>query len=404
MKLTILSGGAAQGLVGALAAAFKAQSGCEIDGTFGAVGAMRDKLLSGTAADLLILTRALIDELGVQGHVVAGSATNIGTVLTAVAVRSGEPSPDVGNAAGLRAALLAADAIYFPDPAKATAGIHFAGVLGKPTLLFYLAANPPFHYWVPGPDGRCLATSSEDMTARLWDAAAGTALGEPLRHEHAVSAAAFSPDGRLLAASLASGDVTVRTTNDWKVVRSFRHAGGATSLAFSPDSKLLYTAGYDGRVHVWDLRTGSQKAESKVASGTIWSVDISPDGRWLAAGGEDKTVRLVPLGQSGVHSKALRGHDRNVWEVRFSPRGDQLASGSFDETARLWSANGKPQKVLTGHSQAVVSLGYSPDGNLLATSGDDSTIRFWRSGVTSSTRATPRWKKSSWPAPAAAAR
>ena len=100
MKLTILSGGAAQGLVAALAAAFKAQSGCEIDGTFGAVGAMRDKLLSGTAADLLILTRALIDELGVQGHVVAGSATNIGTVLTAVAVRSGEPSPDVGNAAG----------------------------------------------------------------------------------------------------------------------------------------------------------------------------------------------------------------------------------------------------------------------------------------------------------------
>ena len=48
MKLTILSGGAAQGLVGALAAEFKAQSGCEIDGTFGAVGAMRDKLLSGT--------------------------------------------------------------------------------------------------------------------------------------------------------------------------------------------------------------------------------------------------------------------------------------------------------------------------------------------------------------------
>lgn len=131
MKVTILSGGAAQGLVGTLAAEFKTQSGCEIDGTFGAVGAMRDKLLSGAPADLLILTRALIDELGAQGHVVAGSAANIGTVLTAVAVRSGEPLPDVGNAAGLRAALLAADAIYFPDPKLATAGIHFAKVIER---------------------------------------------------------------------------------------------------------------------------------------------------------------------------------------------------------------------------------------------------------------------------------
>ena len=61
----------------------------------------------------------------------AGSAANIGTVLTAVAVRSGEPLPDVGNAAGLRAALLAADAIYFPDPKLATAGIHFAKVIER---------------------------------------------------------------------------------------------------------------------------------------------------------------------------------------------------------------------------------------------------------------------------------
>ena len=131
MKLTILSGGAAQGLVGALAAAFKAQSGCEIDGTFGAVGRHARQAAVRAAADLLILTRALIDELARPGHVVAGSATNIGTVLTAVAVRSGEPSPAVGNAAGLRAALLAADAIYFPDPKLATAGIHFAKVLER---------------------------------------------------------------------------------------------------------------------------------------------------------------------------------------------------------------------------------------------------------------------------------
>lgn len=129
MQLRVLSGGAAQGLVNASAAPFKAQTGCDIDGTFGAVGAMRDKLLGGAPADLLILTRALIEEL--TNHVVPGSAVDIGTVLTAVAVRSGDPAPPVGDGPSLRAALLVADEIYFPDPKLATAGIHFTGVLDR---------------------------------------------------------------------------------------------------------------------------------------------------------------------------------------------------------------------------------------------------------------------------------
>jgi WD40 repeat protein len=188
----------------------------------------------------------------------------------------------------------------------------------------------------------------------------------------------FSPDGKLLAASNAAGEITVRRKSDWRVVRRLSHEGGSTSLAFSPNGRLLFTAGYDGRVRVWDLQTGRQRLESQVATGTIWSLDVSPDGRWLAASGEDKVVRLVPLRQSGRRSQPLQGHELNVWEVRFSPRGDELASGSFDHTARLWSLTSPGRKVLRGHTQAVVSVDYSPDGQWLATSGDDSTIRFWR--------------------------
>lgn len=129
MKLDILSGGAAQGLVTALGAQFKAEAGCDVSGTFGAVGAMRDKLLAGAPADLLILTSALIAELMRTGHVVVGSAVDIGVVHTGVAVRTGELKPAIDDAAGLRSALLAADAIYFPDPKLATAGIHVAKVL-----------------------------------------------------------------------------------------------------------------------------------------------------------------------------------------------------------------------------------------------------------------------------------
>jgi len=131
MKLTLLSGGAAHGLVTALAPQFKAETGAEIDGTFSAVGAMRDKLIAGTDADVLILTSALIGELTESGHVVAGSAADVGAVATGVAVRTGDPMPAIGDADGLRAALRGADGIYFPDPRLATAGIHFAKVLER---------------------------------------------------------------------------------------------------------------------------------------------------------------------------------------------------------------------------------------------------------------------------------
>ena len=131
MKLTILSGGAANGLVAALSAQFKTDTGADIDGTFGAVGAMRDKLIAGAAADLLILTSALIAELAKAGHVAAGSAADLGTITTGVAVRGGDAAPAIGDADALRAALRAADGIYFPDPKLATAGIHFAKVLER---------------------------------------------------------------------------------------------------------------------------------------------------------------------------------------------------------------------------------------------------------------------------------
>jgi molybdate transport system substrate-binding protein len=131
MQLKILSGGAANGLVSALSSQFKSETGADIDGTFGAVGAMRDKLIGGASADMVILTAALIAGLTKAGHVVAGSAADLGAVATGVAVRSHDPAPAIGDADALRAALCAADDIYFPDPRLATAGIHFAKVLER---------------------------------------------------------------------------------------------------------------------------------------------------------------------------------------------------------------------------------------------------------------------------------
>ena len=127
--LNILSGGAAQGLVGSLAAKFKAQTGFDIEGEFGAVGAMADKLRNGTPADMIILTAAIVAKLAEDNWVVPNSIAEIGLVETAIAVRAGDAPVSAKDVAGLRAALLAADAIFVPDTNASTAGIHVAKVL-----------------------------------------------------------------------------------------------------------------------------------------------------------------------------------------------------------------------------------------------------------------------------------
>lgn len=131
MDLRILSAGAAKGVVQALQQEFLLASGASVQGTFGAVGMIREKLLSGEPCDVIILTAALIEELTRTGHVLADSSAPLGRVRTGVAVRSGEPLPDISTRDALKACLLSCDGIYFPDPERATAGIHFVNVLKR---------------------------------------------------------------------------------------------------------------------------------------------------------------------------------------------------------------------------------------------------------------------------------
>jgi len=129
--LHLVSAGAARGVAQALLPAFEATHGVRVDGTFGAVGAMRERFVAGAPCDVLVLTAAVIDALARDGLVVADSCTPLGRVPTGIAVRTGDPQPGVGDGAALLAALVVADGIYFPDPERATAGIHFAGVLDR---------------------------------------------------------------------------------------------------------------------------------------------------------------------------------------------------------------------------------------------------------------------------------
>lgn len=130
-SLRILSGGAAEGLVGRTAPGVTASTGFAVTGTFGAVGDMAAKLRAGEGADIMILTRALIADLEAEGLVLAGSAVDVGAVPTSVAVRAGDAVPDVSTQEALRAALLAAPALFCPNIETSTAGRHVAAVLSQ---------------------------------------------------------------------------------------------------------------------------------------------------------------------------------------------------------------------------------------------------------------------------------
>jgi molybdate transport system substrate-binding protein len=184
--LHVLSGGAAQGLVTQLQEQFAATQGCKIEGTFGPVGLMREKLLAGEPCDVMILTGEQISQLASQGQMLAGSARALGRVKTGVAVKAGAPVPPVDTSKALEALLRKAEGIYFPDPQKATAGIHFMKVLRTLGLDQERAGNLR-----PYPNG---VTAMREMAAAPGDSLVGCTQVTEILYTPGVTLAGVLPD------------------------------------------------------------------------------------------------------------------------------------------------------------------------------------------------------------------
>jgi len=163
-----------------------------------------------------------------------------------------------------------------------------------------------------------------------------------------------------------------------RLVRTFvGHKGSIPSIAFSPDGRQLASGSRDMSLKLWDLSSGNELRNFAGHTGEVYSVAFSPDGRTLASASFDKTLKLWDVA-SGRELRTFTGHTDWVRSVVFSPDGRQLASGGGDMSLKLWDmSSGRELRSLTGHASWVTAVAFSPDGRQLASGSSDNTLKLW---------------------------
>lgn len=286
------------------------------------------------------------------------------------------------------------------------------------------------------PDGRMLASGSEDSTILLWDIVSHRTLGKAfVGHTAGISSLKFSPDGKTIASGSWDHTIMIWDVSTQQPLASpiTGISSPVTSLAFSPDGKTLAVADQDGGVSLWDAETRKQINLSDTAillhgqivafspdgkilaladkngNGSIemWSTDtwkqlgerldagivtdmaFSPDGKILASGEIYGSLRLWAVETQQSIGKLISEQTRQVDSLAFSPDSKILASGSCSEINEsstciqneiiLWDIQRQQLlgQSLKGHAGEIRSMAFSPNGQLLASGSDDTNVILW---------------------------
>ncbi len=241
------------------------------------------------------------------------------------------------------------------------------------------------------PDGTTLASCAWYNEVVLWSMATQT-IQQTLNAElDGLRSLAFSPDGRYLAGGGDNKQSQVwDLTQGISIARLEGHAQSIQVVAFSPDGKSLATGGEDKTVVIWGIGNDNTPTKSPTPKVMqlqtlrgydywVQAIAVSPDGTFIAAAGDDSSIRLWPQPSQWPTTvpQLLNDHCCRLWAIEFSPDGRWLASAGDDKQVQLWDVQKRRLVAIFPHDDWVRALAFSPDGQWLATGSTDQKVRLW---------------------------
>ncbi|MBD2128701.1 protein kinase [Microcoleus sp. ZQ-A2] len=231
------------------------------------------------------------------------------------------------------------------------------------------------------PNGQTLASGSADESIKLWNLNTEGVLHTLSGRSKGISAIVMTPDSQTLVSGDRVGNIEFWNLKNGERINAFAgHEILVTSLAVTPDGQTIVSSSQDNRIKLWDVKTGQLiRTLTAADSHHFFSVAISPNGQQIASGSWDGGIRLWDV-KTGNLTQILKTDSAPIDTVVFKANGQTLVSGSADGSIRMWDLKtNKLRRTLSGHSEAVNRMVMTPDGQMLVSSGKDKAIKIWRS-------------------------
>ncbi len=228
------------------------------------------------------------------------------------------------------------------------------------------------------PNGRQAVSGGQDNLVRLWDIPTGLLLQTFDVETGSVASVAFSPDGQSILAAGADGKLRLLSLATGRTAATLDgHEGGALSVSFSPDGRKALSGGSDKSIKLWDMETSQLVKTLEGHTGEVTAAVFSSDGRRALSASADASLRLWDV-ETGELAKTFQGHAEGTTSAALCPERAQAVSGGKDKTVKLWdTSTGEVLKTFDGRGGEVLSVAFSPDCSRVLSGGRDGALQLW---------------------------